>query len=80
MDLYFSKKEISLKLHQLAPCEGVVRCGRRPAAAGRAQSTLRGGLALQRRRSGGAGAFFHLRPKPGMLGLGKMEMNGGKDV
>ena len=54
MDLYFSKKEISLKLHQLAPCEGVVRCGRRPAAAGRAQSALRGGLALQRRRSGGA--------------------------
>jgi hypothetical protein len=59
MDLYFSKKEISLKLHQLAPCEGVVRCGRRPAAAGRAPSAGWGGLALQRRRSGGAvGRFF----------------------
>ena len=60
---------------------GVVRCGRRPAAAGRAQSALRGGLALQRRRSGGAvGRFFGPKSTetPGMLGLGKMEMNGGK--
>ena len=38
-----------------APQPGVVRCRRWPAAAGRAQPALRGRLALQRCRSGGAG-------------------------